>query len=115
MTLGEKQRMFAKLVEKLLGWIHSNGYEVTFGETKRSPEMAAFYASKGKGIKSSLHLVSLAIDLNLFKDGKYLEKTEEHRPVGKYWESLGTDEYKTMWGGRFGDGNHYSIQHEGKA
>ncbi len=115
MSLSEKQRVFAKLVGKLLTWIYENGYEVTFGDAYRSPEMAAFYANKGKGIKNSLHCLKLAIDLNLFKDGKYLDATEAHRPIGKYWESLGTEDCKTVWGGRFGDGNHYSIKHEGRA
>jgi hypothetical protein len=48
------------------------------------------------------------LDLNLFKDGKYLALTEDHKPLGEWWESQGG-----AWGGRFNDGNHYSLEHEG--
>jgi len=49
-------------------------------------------------------------DFNLFKDGVFLQGTEDHRPLGEYWESL---DPLCRWGGRFNDGNHYSIEHEG--
>jgi len=29
--------------------------------------------------------------------------------LGLYWESIGGS-----WGGRFGDGNHFSLEHEGR-
>ena len=48
------------------------------------------------------------IDLNLFRGGKMLTTTEDHRPLGEWWESHGG-----AWGGRFADGNHYSLEHEG--
>ena len=56
----------------------------------------------------SNHKVRLALDLNLFKDGRYLSATSDHEPLGEYWESIGG-----AWGGRFDDGNHYSLEHEG--
>jgi hypothetical protein len=59
---------------------------------------------------SSNHKQRLAIDFNLFKDGVFLQGTEDHRPLGEYWESL---DPLCRWGGRFNDGNHYSIEHEG--
>jgi len=75
------------------------GFEITLGDA---------YATTGH-MKESLHYKRLAIDLNLFKDGKYLEKTEDHQPLGEYWESIGGS-----WGGRFKDGNHYSLAYGGK-
>jgi len=29
--------------------------------------------------------------------------------LGEYWESIGGS-----WGGRFGDGNHYSLKYKGR-
>ena len=49
-------------------------------------------------------------DLNLFKDGVYLTSDKDHEPFGIYWESLHP---LCRWGGRFKDGNHYSIEHQG--
>jgi hypothetical protein len=111
MTLGQKQRLFARLVGLLLGEIYSRGYGVTFGEAYRSPEEAARLAEAGKGIRRSLHCDRLAIDLNLFHGDEYLTDTEAHRPFGTFWESMHPF---AVWGGRFNDGNHYSLSHEGR-
>jgi hypothetical protein len=108
MTLGEKQRKFAGMVGQLIVWAYENGYELTLGEAHRPPELAELYAKQGRGIRNSLHTQKLAIDLNLFINGKYQTRTDSHRPLGEYWESIGG-----TWGGRFGDGNHYSLEHGG--
>lgn len=115
MTLLEKQQLFARQFANLITYAFSLGYDVTIGEVERSKEQAELNAKQGKGIKNSLHILRLAGDLHLFDDGHYLDKTEDHRQLGKYWESLSTDKVKFRWGGRFGDGNHYSIEHEGRA
>lgn len=110
MTLGAKQRQFTRMVAELIRYAYDVlGYEMTFGEAYRTPEQAALNAKAGKGISNSLHGDRLAIDLNLFKDGVYLSHTDHHRPLGEYWESIGG-----TWGGRFNDGNHYSLSHEGR-
>ena len=115
MTLRQKQSVFALLVARLIQKADAMGYEVTGGELYRSPEEAARLAKAGKGIAKSLHTSRLAIDLNLFKDGKYLSSTESHRPLGEWWESLGAAHgVTTAWGGSWGDGNHYSLAHEGR-
>jgi hypothetical protein len=49
------------------------------------------------------------VDFNLFRDGQWLSKSDDHKFLGEYWESIGGS-----WGGRFGDGNHYSLAHEGR-
>ena len=108
MTLGQKQRKFTRMVADLIIWAYDMGYEISLGEAWRPPETAELYAARGRGIANSLHTQKLAIDLNLFKDGKYLTKTEDHRPLGEFWESIGG-----TWGGHFNDGNHYSLEHNG--
>ena len=112
MTLGEKQRLFMKLIPRLIDFAYKMGYELTFGDGYRDPrshgKMGQF-ASYGRVFSN--HKVRLAIDLNLFKDGVYLTKTEDHAPLGKYWESLHS---LCRWGGRFKDGNHYSMLHDGR-
>jgi hypothetical protein len=89
------------MVADLIIYAYDNGYELTFGDAYRSPQVTY-------GHKNSLHRQRLAIDFNLFKDGKYLSKTSDHEPIGLYWESIGG-----TWGGRFRDGNHYSLEFNG--
>lgn len=113
MTLREQQSLFVKLVAQLIQWAYSNGYELTFGEAWRTPEQAKLNAAKGTGIPNSLHISRLAIDLNLFRDGVFLDSTEHHRALGNYWKSLHP---LACWGGDFKprpDGNHYSLQRDG--
>jgi len=103
-TLSQRQRKFTRMVADLILFAYAHGYELTFAEAYRTPEQAALNAKKGSGISRSLHCDRLAVDFNLFKDGKYLTSTEAHRPLGEFWESIGG-----AWGGRFKDGNHYSL------
>jgi len=102
MKLGDKQRKFTRMIAKLIEFAYEEGYELTFGDAYRYPDCPY-------GRKTSLHKSRLAVDFNLFKDGVYLVTTEAHRPLGEYWESLGGS-----WGGRFNDGNHYSLAHNGR-
>jgi len=113
MTLREKQSLFASLVAKLIIWAYSNGYELTFGEVLRTAAQAAANAASGAGIVHSLHLLSLAVDFHLYKDGVYLKETEQYKVMGEYWKTLHP---LCRWGGDFHtrqDGNHFSIEHEG--
>jgi len=94
---------------------------VTFGETYRPPATARFYAQAGIGIRNSLHTKKLAIDLNLFcdldgdGDLDYAPLSEYHKPLGVWWEGVGSADFPTAWGGRFRrpDGNHYSVSDGG--
>ena len=113
MTLRQKQSRFMVLQARLVLQAEAMGYETTGGELWRSPEEAARLAKAGAGIKNSLHTLRLAIDLNLFKDGRYLSSSDSHRPLGEWWEAQSTDDVVCTWGGRFGDGNHYSVTHGG--
>lgn len=109
MTLGQKQRKFVRMIADLIVWAYDNGYELTFGDAYRDPRLHGQMGWKvGYGAASSCHKIRLAIDLNLFKDGVFLDSTEAHTPLGEQWEKMGG-----TWGGRFKDGNHYSLEHEG--
>ena len=109
LSLGEKQRAFTSMVGLLIEWAYNNGYELSFGDAYRDPRVFGEVDEyKGYGRSRSNHKQRLAIDLNLFKDGVYLSRTEDHRPLGEFWESIGGS-----WGGRFHDGNHYSVKHQG--
>lgn len=110
MTLGEKQREFTRKIAELILWANQQGYEFTFGDAYRDPRLhGAMGVKLGYGRATSCHKIRLAVDLNLFKDGVFLTDTEDHRPIGEHWESMGG-----AWGGRFNDGNHYSFEHEGR-
>lgn len=111
MTLGQKQRKFTLMIAQLIQFAYEHGYELTFGEAYRTEQQARWNAEQGIGIVNSLHRSRLAVDFNLFKDGRYLTRTEDHRPLGEFWESIGGS-----WGGRFRnrDGGHYSLEHGGR-
>lgn len=83
------------------------------GETWRAKSQAKQNAELGIGIQNSLHCLRLAVDLNLFRNGKLLIRTEDYAPLGKWWEEQSTKQYKCCWGGSFGDGTHFSIEHQG--
>jgi hypothetical protein len=106
------QEEFAQSVARLIKKASELGYGVTFGEVWRSPEQAALNAAKGSGISNSLHTERLAIDLNLFKDGRYITDGEGHAELGAWWKSLGP---MYRHGGDFKkrDHNHYSISPDG--
>jgi len=99
MTLRKKQSKFSHMVSLLILFIYEQGYEVTLGDA---------WADSGHS-QNSCHYIRLAIDLNLFYNGKYLIETKDHFQFGLFWESLGGS-----WGGRWGDGNHYSLSHNGR-
>lgn len=103
MSLNDQQFKFARMVPRLIQYAQDLGYEVTVGDAYRDPNVPY-------GHPRSLHKLRLAIDLNLFRDGEYLQSSEDHRALGEYWELIGG-----TWGGRFNppDGNHYSLAYQG--
>lgn len=94
-SLRQRQSNFALAAAALIQQAFRLGYEVTLGDAYRDRRCPY-------GSKSSKHRRRLAIDLNLFKDGRYLTRTEDHKELGLWWERNGG-----IWGGRFYDGNHY--------
>ena len=116
MTIREKQHRFAQLVPGLLEAAFRLGYQVTLGEAWRSPEEAARLAALGLGIKASLHTQRLALDLNLFRDGRYLTQAADYQPLGEWWEQQSDPDRECAWGGRFRriDAAHFSLAHGGR-
>lgn len=109
-TLDEKQIKFSLLIARLIFRAYEMGYGVTVGDFFRDPRCPY-------GSEVSLHKERLAADLNLFRRGpsgwEYCQSTEDHRPLGEYWQSLDPD---CEWGGDGDrhDGNHYSISYRGR-
>lgn len=112
MRLGAKQELFAELIAQHMLWLIENGYKIRCGD---------FYAREGHRDNSN-HYIKLAADLNLFKDGQYLTRTEQHLESGQKWESR---HELCRWGGNWDkdefpmesgeyDGNHYSLIHHGR-
>lgn len=98
------QVKFARMVARLIDKAFELGFEVTLGDAFRDPRLfGQFGEKKGYGEAKSFHKRRLAIDLNLFKDGKFIDSSEGHKPLGEWWKSQGG-----TWGGDFKDGNHYS-------
>lgn len=105
------QSEFARLVPRLIDKAFELGFEVTLGDAYRDPRVFGPLGQKrAYGHPNSAHKRRLALDLNLFRDGKFLEDSESHRPLGEWWER---QHPLARWGGRFRDGNHYSFEHEG--
>lgn len=108
-TLSQAQYKFSRMVPRLIDKAHEMGFEVTFGDAFRDPRVfGAVGVKMGYGHYKSCHKLRLAIDLNLFKDGEFMQTTSDHKPLGEWWESQGG-----TWGGRFEDGNHYSLEFGG--
>ncbi|KKL92148.1 hypothetical protein LCGC14_1887600 [marine sediment metagenome] len=112
MRLGEKQELFARLYAEHIVWLYLLGYRVRLGDV---------FAHDGHRNDSN-HYIKLAGDINLFKDGRYLTETEDHRVSGERWESRHD---LCRWGGNWDkddhpgepgedDGNHYSLFHHGR-
>lgn len=113
-TTRQKQSRFVLDVARLILKAYELGYELTFGEAWRTPEQAKWNAAQGIGTATSLHIDRLAIDLNLFIDGRYITNDEGHTELGAYWKTLSPD-YR--WGGDIAnkkDYNHYSLSPDGK-
>jgi hypothetical protein len=111
MSLRKTQSEFARLVADLIRTAYELGYEVTLGDAYRDPRLHGDMGVKlGYGHPKSAHKIRLAIDLNLFKDGEFLEGSEAHRELGEWWEKQHS---LARWGGRFNDGNHYSFEWNG--
>ena len=111
MKLGEKQELFMRLLPRLLDKAHELGFEIRGGDLFRDHRVHGVLGTKkAYGHKNSGHKLKLAIDLNLFLDDKWQTETSQHEELGTWWEA---QHELCRWGGRFNDGNHYSLEHNG--
>jgi hypothetical protein len=98
--LRDKRALFTKLICRLINEMIFKGYTPCFGKDGL------------KHMEGSLHYEGLAKDIDLYKGDKYLDKTEDHAEFGKIWESYNP---LCRWGGRFKDGNHYSVTYQNRS
>lgn len=108
MSLRKDRCDFTRCLAYLVLYAYEIGYECNFDEgmdrkTVKDP------TSDHKA--HSNHDVGLAQDINLFKNGVWLTKTEDHALLGAKWKTLHP---LARWGGDFGDGNHYSFEYQGR-
>ena len=109
LTLRQKQSRFVLMTAHLIAFAYAQGFELTTGDGYRDPRVFGQMGQRmGYGESHSAHKHRLAHDWNLFRDGVFLGNTADHRVLGEFWESMGG-----VWGGRFNDGNHYSLEHQG--
>lgn len=106
MTLREIQSDFVNDIKELIQFTYQEGYELTFGEVLRTEYQQKEYLRTGLSkTMDSMHLKKLAVDFNVFKDGKLLDDVEDIRPIGEYWKRLNPD---NVWGGDWGwDAGHF--------
>lgn len=111
MNLFEKQTYFVALISKLVEYAYSKNYKMTFGDSYRDPKYHPLARIPKSGALSN-HAKRLAVDLNLFVDGQYVENGDHpaYLDLGSYWEHL---DPQCRWGGRFMDANHFSLFDQG--
>jgi len=99
LSLRQKRVKFSRMFAMLILYVTQEGYEPAIDDVKcRTGHMS-----------NSLHYIGLAGDLILYRNAVYLKKTEDYEFAGLFWESMGGS-----WGGRFNDGNHFSLSHGGR-
>lgn len=119
MNLREARCLFSRLISELVIWGAQNGYDLAYDQVKRTTLEAQANAASGAGIADSLHREGLAGDLLLYIQGIYCETSEAHAKIGAKWKSMHP---LCRWGGDFKDkngrpkpdGNHYSIEWQGR-
>lgn len=109
----EKQARFTLMIADLIKESTNLGYQLTFGEAYRPPETAVLYAKQGRGIVKSFHIQRLAVDFNVFKNGKLLTNGKDFNDLGRYWQfvlggSWG-ENFKDSKGNPKPDGGHFSL------
>lgn len=110
MKLSEKQIRFSQYIAMLIQWGAANGYDLTFGEAYRSKVTQDAHVAAGRSFApNSRHRSRLAVDFNLFIDGKYQQRSEAYEPLGVFWKAL---DPANVWGGDWEglkDGNHFEY------
>lgn len=97
MSLVREQAAFLLDVCKLIEFATEQGFVLTAGELYRTPEQQEIYLKTGRSrTMNSLHLKRLAVDFNIFKDGKLVYDKVVLAPLGAFWESLHP---LNSWGG----------------
>jgi hypothetical protein len=111
LKLGIAQELFVELSVSLIEFTLDQNYQLRYGETYRTQDQQDLYFQRGSTkTRTSQHTKKLAIDLLLFKDGRYLTQAADYDFMGVYWEALHLHCY---WGGRIPrliDANHFELR-----
>jgi len=109
-SLSQKQRSFTRMLADLIQFAYEQGYELTVGDAYRDPRLHGEYGKKkGYGSSKSVHKLRLAMDLNLWVDGEYIQ-TSDHPAwdeLHSYWALIGGADRVPN------DANHFSLEHWG--
>ena len=109
MKIGDRQKQFPPMVAKLILFAYEQGYQLTFGDAYRDPRVFGNCGEKeGYGEPYSNHKLRLAVDFNLFKNGHWLTQDSDFDFLHDYWESIGGAARIP------GDGNHFSLDWQGR-
>jgi hypothetical protein len=107
MKTSDYQWLFLQNVAKLIEFAKNRDIKLTGGELHRPQLMQEHYYLNGKSkTLTSNHGKRLAIDLNVFINGKLTYDFNAVKVLGNYWESLHP---KNRWGG---DWNGNDIEDE---
>lgn len=97
MSLVTEQAAFLLDMCRLVNKATELGFTLTAGELYRTPEQQQIYVKTGRSqTMNSLHLQRMAVDFNIFKDGRLCYDKAVLAPLGAYWESLHP---LNSWGG----------------
>jgi len=110
--LQEKQATFATNIAHLILYANKLGFEVTFGDVKRSKEQQAIYVDAGfSQTMNSKHLDSLAADLYFFYHSSKAQLTEGQNlhQIGSFWCKLHPNNRAGMFWHNFIDKNHFEM------
>ena len=109
MGLGTEQRKFTLAIAKLILFAYEElKVELTFGDAYRDPRVHGH--GKGYGSDNSVHLIRLAVDLNLFVGGEYITDSTCYAwdRLHNYWKSIGGADRISS------DANHFSFRWENR-
>lgn len=114
MNLSAKQCDFTLAIAKLVIYAYNElNIELTYGDAYRDPRVFGLTGvKKGYGRSSSCHKSRLAVDFNLFKNGKYIAHLKEgialYNKLHDKWDTLdGAIRIPN-------DLNHFSFNHNGR-
>jgi len=108
-NLNQLQFQFSRNVCQLIQFANTQGYEITIGEVLRTQEQQKIYLKEGKSkTLNSYHLKKLAIDIHLFKNGKYLTANNDYAILAKHWEQLHSNNVAGYYWGW--DANHFEMR-----
>lgn len=125
--LRERQFRFSRNIAHFINYAFENGFQLSFGEAWRSQQTQERHVKEGRSqTMNSMHLKRLAIDFNIFIEGRLLFTNQQEidkdlilaRPLGEMWTGLHPD---NRWGGdfdkdgnplngKFKDGGHFEMQ-----